>query len=158
NVYSTQLEVILYMGCWTLLGAISLFVAFLGMLYYHFDINSVVSYIILTLATIMSAYILVRYQIKKYAKDPIIEVVESNQNKYIGLLSATPGMAYLFTVITKRIEGLDDVLAVDSVYFFIIFCAYFSGKFLHRYFLLIPNIEYLTYLQTQYKKRKKLKT
>src|SRR5699024_2589061 len=153
-VYSTQLEVILYMGCWTLLGSISLFVAFLGMLYYHFHITSVVSYIILTLATIMSAYILVRYQIKKYAKDPTIEVEESNQNKYIGLLSATPGMAYLFTVITKRIEGLNDVLAVGSVYFFIIFCAYFSAKFLHRYFFMRANMKYVTYQPISNKKRK----
>ena|SRR5699024_125309 len=64
NVYSTQLEMVLYMGCWTLLSFISLFVLFLGMLYYYFHITSVVSHIIITLATVVTAYILVRYQIK----------------------------------------------------------------------------------------------
>src|SRR5699024_4299213 len=157
NVYSTQLEVILYMGCWSLLGAISLSVAFQGMLYYYFHITSVVSHIIIILTTILSVYILVKYQIKKYASDTIKERKESNQYKYTGVLSATPGIAYLFTVITKRIYGLNDVLHIFSIYLFVIFCAYFAAKFLHRYFFMKANMKYVRYQPITAKERKKIK-
>src|SRR5690625_3313704 len=50
NVYSTQLEIVLYTGCWGLLGFISLFILFLGMLYYYYyNVTSVVSHIIITI-------------------------------------------------------------------------------------------------------------
>src|SRR5699024_2234773 len=39
NPYSTQLEMILYIGVWGLLGAISLFITVLGVIYYTFHIT-----------------------------------------------------------------------------------------------------------------------
>lgn len=156
NVYSTQLELVLYMGCWTLMGFISLYVLFLGMLYYYYDITSVVPHIIITVITSTSVYILVRYQIKKYSGNPTKERKSSDQYKYMGVLSATPGMAYLFTVITQRIEGLNDVLTIIAVYSLIIFCAYFAAKFLHRYFFMKANMKYVKYQPISAKERKRL--
>src|SRR5699024_11053640 len=80
----------------------------------------------------------------------------SNKKIYLVLVSATPGMSYLFTVISNGLEGFDDVLAVGCVYFFIIFCAYVSAKFLHRYFFMRANMKYVTYQPISNKKRKKL--
>ncbi|HLR52730.1 MAG TPA: hypothetical protein VK072_07645 [Candidatus Avamphibacillus sp.] len=75
----------------------------------------------------------------------------------MGVLGATPGMAYLLTVITKRIEGLNEFLTIASFYFFIIFCAYFAAKFLHRYFFMKANMKYVSYQPITAKERKKIK-
>src|SRR5699024_5799477 len=55
NPYSTQLEMILYIGVWGLLGAISLFITVLGVMYYTFHITSAFFYVIMILVTIISA-------------------------------------------------------------------------------------------------------
>lgn len=73
NPYSTQFEMVLFMGILGLFGAISLFIMVQGMSYYTLHITSVFYYIIINLTTILLAYIFVKYQIDKYAGDPTKE-------------------------------------------------------------------------------------
>src|SRR5699024_16934 len=53
NPYSTQLEMILYIGVWGLLRAISLFITLLGVMYYTFHITSAFFSVIMILVTII---------------------------------------------------------------------------------------------------------
>ncbi|WP_373895123.1 hypothetical protein [Virgibacillus sp. CBA3643] len=81
NPYSTQFEMVLFMGILGLFGAISLFIMVQGMSYYTLHITSVYYYIIINLTTILLTYIFVKYQIDKYAGDPTKEKkVETSQN------------------------------------------------------------------------------
>src|SRR5699024_11394355 len=57
NPYSIQLEMILYIVVWGLLGAISLFISLLGVMYYSFHITSSFFYIIIILFIIILSYI-----------------------------------------------------------------------------------------------------
>lgn len=71
--YSTQFEMVLFIGVWGLCGAISLFVTVLGMSYYTIHITSVLYYITISVTTILLTYILVKYQKDKYSDDPTKE-------------------------------------------------------------------------------------
>lgn len=53
NPYSTQFEMILFMGIWGLFGAVSLLIMVQGMSYYTLHIISVFYYIIINLAAIL---------------------------------------------------------------------------------------------------------
>jgi len=110
NVYSTQVELVLFMGCWSLLSFISLIILFFYWLYYEYEITSIVTYIIFMLMTIILVYIFVRYQLKRYADDPTKEKRVSNQYQNMGIVTAVPGVAYLSTVITGRIGSFNDIL------------------------------------------------
>lgn len=156
NPYSTQFEMLMFMGGLGLFGAISLFIMVLGMSYYSLHITSLFYYIVISVSTILLVYIFVKYQIDKFSGDPTQERKKSNQSKYMGLLSAAPGLGYLFSI-SMRDSPLELIFNVLCVYFFAMFLAYFAAKFIHRYFFMKTNMEYVTYQPTTYKKRKKAK-
>ncbi len=156
NPYSTQLETILYMGVWGVLGAISLFIMILGMLYYTFQITSVFLYIIMVLTIFICIYILIKYQINKFSHNPTKERKGTDQYKYMGLLSASPGLGYLFFVLVKDNSILDDMVTIVIVYFFAIICTTVAAKFLHRYIFMKTNIKYVKYQPINAKERKKI--
>lgn len=156
NPYSTQLEMILYIGVWGLLGAISLFITVLGVMYYTFHITSAFFYVIMILVTIISAYILLKYQINKYAGDPTKEIKKSNQSKYMLLLSTAPGLGYLSYQTIKGTGVLESAILTAVIYLFAIFFVYVAAKFLHRYFFIRTNMKYVTYQPITTKEKKKI--
>jgi len=156
NPYSTQLEVILFMGVWGALGGISLFITFVWVIFHVLQITSTVFYIIIAIVTIVLVYILVKYQLHKYSGDPIKERKESNQYKYMGLVTASPGIGYLFYVLIEKNTMLEDIISMVSIYYFAIICSYTAAKFLHRYFFMKANMNYVIYQPHGNKKKEKL--
>lgn len=156
NRYSTQMETVLFMGIFGLLGSISLFVMVMGMLYYTFEMTSLLSYILVGLTTLLFVFILVAYQIKKFSGDPTKERKRTNQGKYAGLMGAAPGTGYLHSQTIKGTGTLEDVFSVGVIYFLALFLFYFAAKFLHRYVYINTNMKYVVYQPVTRKKRKKV--
>ncbi|MTW87267.1 hypothetical protein F3157_16640 [Virgibacillus dakarensis] len=156
NPYSTQLEMVLFIGVWGLCGAISLFVMVQGMSYYTLHITSVFYYIILNLTTILLTYILVKYQIDKYAGDPTKEKKMGNQSKYMGLLTATPAIGYIIGQSIQETGVLKHVFSLIIVYASVILFVYVGAKFLHRYFFMKGNMDYVNYHPYSNKEKEKL--
>src|SRR5699024_1110047 len=144
NPYSTQLEMILYIGVWVLLGAISLFITVLGVMYYTFHITSEYFYVIMILVTILSAYILLNYQINKFARDPVKEIKKSNKCKYMFLFSNGPMLGYLSIQTIKRTGVLESDILTSDIYLFAIFFVYVDAKIFHRYCMIRTNMKSVT--------------
>ncbi|MBY7142364.1 hypothetical protein KFZ56_04495 [Virgibacillus sp. NKC19-3] len=155
--YSTQFEMVLFMGMWGSFGAISLFILIQGMSYYTLQITSLFYYIIMNVASIVLMYIYVRYQINKYAGDPTRERKRSNQSKYMGLLTASPAIGYILGQSMQETTVLKHVFATVVIYFFVILFMYIASKFLHRYFFIRANMDYVNYHPYSNKEKNKLK-
>uniref|UniRef100_UPI0009A7543B hypothetical protein n=1 Tax=Paraliobacillus ryukyuensis TaxID=200904 RepID=UPI0009A7543B len=155
NPYSTQLEMVLFMGVLGLSGAISLFVMVQGMSYYTLHITSVFYYIIINLAAIISTYTLVKYQINKYAGDPTKEKKSGNQSKYMGVLTIAPAIGYILGQSVQNTIVLKNAITLVVIYFFSIFFVYTAAKFLHRYFYMRANRDYVSYQPYSNKEKKK---
>src|SRR5699024_3833991 len=116
------------------------------------------------LVTIISAYILLKYQINKYAGDPTKEIKKSNQSKYMLLLSTAPGLGYLSYQTIKGTGVLESAILTAVIYLFAIFFVvfvyiffvYVAAKFLHRYFFIRTNMKYVTYQPITTKEKKKI--
>lgn len=156
NPYSTQFEMILFMGVWGLLGSISLLIVVQGMSYYTLQITSLFYYIIINVATILLMYILVKYQIDKYAGDPTKEKKIGNQSKYMGLLTASPGIGYMVAQSVQETIVFKHVFAIIIVYISAILLLTIAAKFLHRYFYMRANMDYVNYHPYSNKEKKKL--
>src|SRR5699024_10775845 len=124
-----------------LLGAISLFITVLGVMYYTFHITSAFFYVIMILVTIISAYILLKYQINKYAGDPTKEIKKSNQSKYMLLLGTAPGLGYLSYQTIKVTGVLESAILTAVIYIIAIFLVYFEVKFMHSKLYIRTNIK-----------------
>lgn len=156
NPYSTQFEMVLFMGILGLFGATSLFVMVQGMSYYTLHMTSVFYYIIINLTSILLTYILVKYQIDKYAGDPTKEKKIGNQSKYMGLLTASPAIGYMTAQSVQETIVLKQVFALIIVYIFVILLMTVAAKFLHRYFFMKANMAYVNYQPLSQKEKKKL--
>jgi len=156
NPYSTQLEMILFMGIWGVLGAITLIVLINGMSYFTLHITSIFYYIVINLASILLTCYLVKYQIDKYTGDLTKEREHSNQVKYMGLLTIAPALGYIVTQGLRDTVILQVVLALISMYIFLIFMVYAAAKFLHRFFFIKKNMKYVKYYPISDKEKKKI--
>ncbi|WP_130860277.1 hypothetical protein [Gracilibacillus phocaeensis] len=136
NPYSTQLETVLFLGVWGLLGAISLWIMVQGMSYYNLHITSVIYYILIHISILLLGYIMVKYQFDKYSGDPMKERKASNQSKYYGLLDVAPAMGYIIAQTVSDTVVLKHVLGLVLVYSFTVLMMYIGAKFLHRYFFI----------------------
>ncbi|GGB34744.1 hypothetical protein GCM10011409_10240 [Lentibacillus populi] len=156
NPYSTQFEMVLFMGIWGSFGAISLFVMVQGMSYYTLHITSVFYYIVINLTSILLTYIFVKYQIDKYSGDPTKEKKRGNKSKYMGALAIAPAIGYMLGQSVQETIVLKFVIALIVIYFFAIFLVYAAAKFLHRYFFMKANMDYVNYHPYSNKKKEKL--
>src|SRR5699024_11256539 len=108
------------------------------------------------LVTIISAGILLKYQINKYAGDPTKEIKKSNQSKYMLLLSTAPGLGYLSYQTIKGTGVLESAILKAIIYFFAIFFVYVSAKFLYCYLFIWTYMNYLTFQPITTKDKKKI--
>ena len=155
NPYSTQLEMILYMGIWGISLAVTLFIMMIWILYYTFYMSPILL-CVMTILPILNIYFLVKYQINKFLNDPTIERKESNQYKHMWLAHASPGIGYLIYQIVMGRNVLDDIISFVVMYIFFIFGVYAAAKFLHRYFFMKANMKYVIYQPHGNKKKEKL--
>lgn len=156
NPYSAQMEMILFMAVWGIIGAISLLIVLQGMSYFTLHITSVFYYIVISLTSVILTYICIRYQCNKFSSDLTKEKKRSNQSKYIGVLFASPAVGYMLaqgmaeTVVFKHVGNL------IVIYMFAILLIIIGVKFSHRYFFIKANMEYVKYQPISAKERNKV--
>lgn len=155
NPYSTQFEMILFMGIWGALGAFTLFILVQGMLYYTLQISSLLFYIIINVTSIVLMYICIKYQFNKYGGDPTKERKRSNQSKFIGVLTAAPAIGLILGQSVQETVILKHVISTAVIYFFAILLMFIATKFLHRYFFMKVNKKHVIYQPISNKERKK---
>lgn len=156
NPYSTQFEMVLFMGLYGLIGAISLFVMVQGMSFYVLNISSIYYYIVINFVIVILSYILLKYQIDKYSSDPLKEQESRNQSKYMGLLVVAPAIGYIIGQNTQDTFILKHFIMLVVLYFFILFNVYVAAKFLHRFFFMKANMAYVKFQQPSKKEKKEL--
>lgn len=156
NPYSTQMETVLFVGLLNLFGSISSFMMILGMSYYAFYITSSLYYIVLIVTTLILYYVFIKHQIDKYAGDPTKERKRMNQSKFYPLLAAAPANGYNFHSSIQDTYMIKHIVALVCVYFFSLFFMYLAAKFIHRYFFIRVNMNFVNYYPLTYKKRKKV--
>lgn len=155
NPYSTQFEMILFMGVFGLLGSLTLYVIFLGFSYDVLAITSIYYYLFVTLSLGAVSFILVKYQVNKYSKAPSKEY-GSQRFKYIGLAIVAPAIGYTLGQSAQDTLILKHFIAAAVLYFFIVFHAYIAAKFLHQFFFMKVNKDYVILQEPSKKEKKKL--
>jgi len=156
NPYSTQFEMVLLLGVYGVIGAISLFIVVQGMSFYVLNITSIYYYIVINFVTIFISSILVKYQIDKYSRDPLKEQESGNQSKYIGLLALAPAIGYMLGQSAQDTFILKHFIALVVFYFFTLLNVYVAAKFIHRYYFMKANMDYVVFQKPSKRERKEL--
>lgn len=160
NAYSTQLEAIVFTGVYGFIGAISFFVMLQSLSYYVLKISFITYYVVLNLIIIISSFILVRYQIMKYRdikKRDIDEEAESlSQSKHLGLLAIFPALGYITGQVTSDTVMLKHYITLTSNIFITLFYVYIAAKFIHKYYFMKANMDYVVFQKPSKRERKEL--
>ena len=159
NPYSTQFEMIRFMGVYGVIGAITLFIMLQAISYFTMNIHSIMYYVLLNLAIIVGSYIIIKYQIVKY-KDIHLKLEQKEKKKITSKDSAVIAITPVLGLMVGRFVGKTEVLkyyyvlAVDI--FLIMLFIYFAAKFIHRYFFMKANMRFVSYEEPTKKEKKKL--
>lgn len=156
NPYSTQFEMILFLGVFGLIGSLTLYFMVLGLSYYVLSVTSIYFYFFITLSLVILSYLLVKYQIDKYSKDPLQKPVSQKQSKYLGVAILAPAIGYILGQSVQDTLILKHLIAVIVMYFFVLFNVYIAAKFLHRFFFMKANMDYVTFQKPSKKEKKEL--
>src|SRR5690625_3357094 len=147
---------VLLLGVYGVIGAISLFIVVQGMSFYVLNITSIYYYIVINFVTIFISSILVKYQIDKYSRDPLKEQESGNQSKYIGLLALAPAIGYMLGQSAQDTFILKHFIALVVFYFFTLLNVYVAAKFIHRYYFMKANMFYVVVRIRSKRERKEL--
>ncbi|WP_026909132.1 hypothetical protein [Paucisalibacillus globulus] len=156
NPFSTQFETILYLGAFGLIGSLTFIIMIYGISYYVLGISSVIYYSVLTLTLLMSSIILIKYQIDKYAGDLTKEKKSRDQSKYIGLVTVAPAIGYILALITADTTILKHSVTLGMNFILFLIYGYFGARFLHKYFFMKTNIDYVNFQMPAKKDYKEL--
>src|SRR5690625_1671959 len=143
--YTTQFEMVLFLGVSGLIGALTFFIMLQAVPYFSLGINSKLYYLISNVIVFIVAYTIARYQIAKYRN---IKKYNANQekkkpSKYLGVIGATSGLGYMIGVLVSK--------ATIVIYYFVslvnlclsIRVFYVGVKCVHSYIFMKTNINYV---------------
>lgn len=156
NTYSTQLETILFIGVFGIIGAVTSLIMVQGLSFYVLNISSFIYYTIINLTIVILSLILVKAQINTYSKTIFEKKERKKQSKMTGLLIAAPVLGYVIanltgdTLVLKHYITLGMNLAIYFVYI------YLATKFLHKYLFIKTNLDYVRFQRPNKKEMKKL--
>jgi len=158
NPYTTQFEMVLFLGVSGLIGALTFFIMLQAVPYFSLGINSKLYYLISNIIVFIVAYTIARYQIAKYRN---IKKYNANQekkkpSKYLGVIGATSGLGYIIGMLVSK--------TTIAIYYFVIgvnlsltlFLFYVGVKFVHRYIFMKTNINYVRFAKPTKTERKEL--
>ena len=156
--YTTQFEMVLFLGVSGLIGALTFFIMLQAVPYFSLGINSKLYYLISNVIVFIVAYTIARYQIAKYRN---IKKYNANQekkkpSKYLGVIGATSGLGYIIGMLVSK--------TTIAIYYFVIgvnLCLtlllfYVGVKFVHRYIFMKTNINYVRFAKPTKTERKEL--
>ncbi|MEC2159606.1 hypothetical protein [Virgibacillus halodenitrificans] len=162
NTYSTQFECLLFIGVHGVIGSICYFILIQKTAYFNLGIRAPMYYVISTILYLLITGILVSYQFYKYSsiKKKTMQSVrkereKESSNKYGYVIVLFPALGY---TLSQTVMKQSDVAMYSLVYFAFlllsIVLAYFAAKYLHKYFFMKANMEFVRF-QTPSKKEMK---
>src|SRR5690625_5595683 len=69
NPYSTQLESVLFLGVYGVVGALTFFIMIQGISFYILNISALIYYIVINMLLVISTCFFIKYQIDKFYRD-----------------------------------------------------------------------------------------
>ena len=143
NPYTTQMETTLFMGVFSIVGAICNFITSIKVSYVFIGISNMWFYIVFSIVHLILIAVLVQFQIEKYSEINY-KRNETNQwynnTRFIPLLSAAPGIGYIIFQASKGSEkGMHSVFLIATI-IFTLFLSYFAAKYIHKFFFMKTNM------------------
>ncbi|MBU5465369.1 hypothetical protein KQI49_00825 [Virgibacillus sp. MSJ-26] len=159
NPYSTQIETIKFLGGYGAIGAITFYTIFQVISYFSLNIYSIMYYIILNFAIIISSYVIIKYQITKF-KDIHLKLKYSDKNnknsRYATVIAIVPALGYIVGQFVGEAEILKYYYVLGVDFFLTLLCVYIATKFIHRYYFMKANMDYVVFQKPNKREKKEL--
>lgn len=158
NAYSTQWEMIKFLGIYGIVGSITFLIMFQSISYYSLNIHSIMYYIIVNLVLIIIFYIIIRYQLDKY-KEIHVKLKQGNTNqakKYGVVIAVVPVIGLILGQFVGRTEVLKYYYVLGVNFFLMLLLFYIGVKFIHKYFFMKANMDYVIYQEPSKKEKAQL--
>src|SRR5690625_5163541 len=156
NPYSTQLESVLFLGVYGVVGALTFFIMIQGISFYILNISALIYYIVINMLLVISTYFFIKYQIDKFSRDPTEEQNRANPYKNSAFLSTVPILGSVIGRKLTDIDPLEFLFILGLIFFIYYFHVFAAAKFMHRYFFIKENFAYMSYEKPSKKERKEL--
>ncbi len=157
NPYTTQMETIVFMGTFSVIGAVCYFTTSIKVSFYFIGITSIWYYIIFLVVHIIITTVLIQYQIAKYSEiDYKRNESEKwyNSGRFVPLLISGPGIGYILFQTTKDSEtAMHSIFLCVSISFTFLL-VYFAAKFIHKYLFIKTNKRLISFSQPADKKKR----
>lgn len=153
NAYSTQMEMVLFIGVLGLIGSMTSFLLILGLSIHTLSITSMLYYIIMCLVVIVSTVFVIQLQINKYKGDPKGKNQVNKGSKYKTLLYIGPGLGVVIAGLTRDTNIYIETIAIIGIIFMMyLVYVYFASRFIHKYFFIKANMHLVTFQKPNKKK------
>src|SRR5699024_11759164 len=84
------------------------------------------------------------------------DVCSYDLSKYIGLLALAPAIGYMLGQSAQDTFILKHFIALVVFYFFTLLNVYVAAKFIHRYYFMKANMDYVVFQKPSKRERKEL--
>lgn len=160
NPYSTQLESVGFMGAYGICGTITFFIIMQVIPYELLNTDTILYYVIMNALTLSSMYFIIRNQIVKYRNinygDESGKRRENKQSKYTGILVVVPVIGYFLGQNVSRSSLFEYFYTIGISFFFTLLSVYIGAKFVHKYFFMKANMNYVRYEKPSKQEKKEL--
>src|SRR5699024_915986 len=97
NPYSTQLEMVKYLGSYGIIGAITHFIMLQAISYYSLNIQSIMYYVFLNIIIVIVFYIIIRREVNKYENIGLSNTHDekSNHKAYMIAIAIVPALGFI---------------------------------------------------------------
>lgn len=156
NPYTTQMELIQFMGLYSAIGAICYFITSIRISYMYLEVYSFVFYFLLLFAHLIILAKLVHFQRVKYSKLNYKRNEDEmwyNSSKIIPYLTAGPAIGYILFQSFKENENVMNSIFLIATLSLTIFFCYFAAKYIHKYKFMKINNHLLTFQKPSDKKK-----
>ncbi|MBN8211040.1 hypothetical protein JI666_20065 [Bacillus sp. NTK071] len=158
NPFTTQMESTLFFAVSSFIGVICYLVMTIKVTAISMEVTSFWFYSILLLFHIITITKLIHYQVNKYSKIDYNLIEEEkwyNSSRLLPILVAGPALGYIIVqVFNDNQQGLNIMLFFLSTSMTIIL-SYFSSKYIHKYFFMKKNIDFVSPSKPTEKKKRK---
>src|SRR5699024_4700585 len=153
NAYSTQIEMILFIGVFGLIGSMTSFILIMGLSIHTLSIASMVYYSIMCLLLVASAVLVIQLQLNKYKGDPTEKDQVNEQSKYKSLLYIGPGLGIVIAGVTRDTNiYIETFVTIGIIFILYLVYVYFASRFIHKYLFIKKNMHLVNFQKPRKKK------
>lgn len=145
NPYSTQLEMVLFLGIYGLIGTITYFFMLHAISYFSLNILSITYYLFLNLIILIVSFIIIKWQVRKYNNIEFKHDQAENQNRSMTAIVVVPALGFILGDYISGTTVFKYYYVIGMDLFLLFLFVYIGTKFTHRYFFIKANMDYVTY-------------